>query len=110
MSVISLKNKRLVRDPPATKQDSSFTEERRAFGFEFLVMTTRFLFGRREFKSFAVVEPTKTVWFVVCFLKRGWSSDHPILSFGDLAIKPSSVMAAIKITLTLFREGFLLDQ
>ena len=80
MSVISSKNNRLVRAPPATKQTSSFTEERRVLGFELLLITTRFLFGRREFKSFAVVEPTKTVWFIVCFLKRGWSNDHSILS------------------------------
>lgn len=102
MSVISSKNSRLVLAPPATKQTSSFTEERRVLGLESLLMTTRFLSGREELKIFAVVEPIKTVWFVVCFLKRAWSSDHSILSFDDLAIKPSSVMAAIKITLTLF--------
>jgi len=102
MSVISSKNNRLVRAPPATKQRSSFTEEMSFFGFELLLITTRFLFGRIAFKSFAVVDPIKTVWFVVCFLKRRWSSDHSILSFDDLAIKPSRVMAAIKITFTLF--------
>jgi len=101
MSVISSKNNRLVRAPPATKQQSSFTEEMSFLGFEFLLITTRFLFGRSVFKSFAVVEPTKTVCFVVCFLNRCWSNDHSISSSGDLAIKPSSVMAAIKITFTL---------
>ena len=102
MSVISSKNNRLVRAPPATKQQSSFTEEISFFGFEPLLITTRFLLGRSVLKSLAVVDPIKTVWFVVCFLKRCWSSDHSILSFDDLAIKPSSVMAAIKITFTLF--------
>jgi len=101
MSVISSKNNRLVRAPPATKQRSFFTEEMSFLGFELLLITTRFLFGRNELKSLAVVEPTKTVWFVVCFLNKRWSNDHSISSSEDFAIKPSSVMAAIKITLTL---------
>ena len=72
MSVISSKNSRLVRAPPATKQTPSFTEERRSLGLESLLMTTRFLSGREELKILAVVEPIKTNTIKRLNKKKAW--------------------------------------